>query len=140
MLHKKGIVIAGLLITIVVIAGWMNVRVQAMDTRPTIPNGSTPEGTNSSTSGASQIVYELGPEYQIQEARMREAENAKRVNMIGIVSWGCIGAGVLVVVVVLIVGGRKRPGGMGGKRTRYRREIELERSRRYMDDNRYRKY
>ena len=141
MTKTKGKLILGFLLTVLVIAGWMGGRAQAMDTRPTIPVTSSPEGdANPNSSGSSKIVYELAPEFQIQQAKMRGEEGARRLNVIGIVSWGCIGAGVLVVVIVLITGSRRRPGTPGVKRTRYRREVEAERARRYMDDNRYRKY
>lgn len=138
----KGKRIAGLLLALVVIAFWIGTKAQAIETRPTIPPAaSSGEAASQAGREESQIVYELAPGFRAEEVRAQGESGAKRMNLIGMISWGCIGAGVLVVVGVVIVGSRRHTGTGGVKRTRYRRKVETEtRARRYMDDNRYRKY
>ena len=139
---KRGKVIAVLMLALLVIGGFFAVRAKAMDTRPTIPSetaSQTPE--SGSDRKESQIVYELASGFQVEEIRARAESGARRMNLVGMISWGCIGAGIVVVVVVVISGSRRHIGSGGVKRTRYRRKAEAEtRARRYMDDNRYRKY
>ena len=139
---NKGKLVAGLMLTLLIIAFWMSTTAQAIEPRPTLPSAAS-SGHQASQTGKeeSQITYELAPGFQAEEVRAQGESGAKRMNLIGMIAWGCIGAGVLVVVVVVIVGSRKHTGTGGVKRTRYYRKAEAEtRARRYMDDNRYRKY
>ena len=46
-----------------------------------------------------------------------EGEN-RQINWIGIVSWGCIAAGVLIVLIILLSNRRPPRGGYGRKRYR----------------------
>lgn len=139
---KRGKVIAVLMLAVLVMGVFFAVRAQAMDTRPTIPSETASQAPESGAERKeSQIVYELASGFQVEEVRARAESGARRMNLVGMISWGCIGAGIVVVVVVVISGSRRHTGSGGVKRTRYRRKAEAEtRARRYMDDNRYRKY
>ncbi|MCI9576033.1 MAG: hypothetical protein HFJ84_05040 [Clostridiales bacterium] len=96
----------------------------------------------SSAPASSTMVFELESNTAPEQVFHVAERSSKRLNIIGIVSWGIIGAGVVVVVIVLISSSRKPPGAGGGLgRSRYHRKKDADtRAKRMMDDNHYRKY
>ena len=66
-----------------------------------------------------------------------EVKTENQFNIIGIISWACIGLGVVVVVIVLLSTTRKPPRG-GSGRKRYRRKPNKPRKKRLLNDKYYR--
>ena len=133
--------VVGMTLALLVLIAWASQNAHAIDTRPNLPAASGGQ-TSVPEPPPSQIVYEVAPGFRIDEATASREGSAKRMNLIGIISWGVIGAGVVVIVVVVISASRKGLGRGGINRTRYyRRKGDPEAwGQHYMDDNRYRKY
>lgn len=80
-----------------------------------------------SVSGAGELI-----------ASGTEAPPGKNLNLIGIISWACIGLGVLVVVLVLLSTTRRPPPGAGPGRKRYRRKPYRTKKKRLLNEKYYR--
>ncbi len=105
-------------------------------------SSASPSSSPSSAPVSSTVVFELESHTTPEQVFHVTERSSQRLNIIGIVSWGIIGAGVIVVVIVLISSSRKPPGSSGGLgRSRYQRKKDADtRAKRMLDDNHYRKY
>ena len=80
-----------------------------------------------SVSGAGELI-----------ASGTEVTPEKNLNLIGIISWACIGLGVLVVILVLLSTTRRPPPGAGPGRKRYRRKPYHTKKKRLLNEKYYR--
>lgn len=128
------------------------VNYPVVSSRPENSSGWAPENPDSSsetpsrygagTVGSSSSDLSLPSVGSVSEvgeliASGTEVKTENQFNIIGIISWACIGLGVVVVVIVLLSTTRKPPRG-GYGRKRYRRKPNKPRKKRLLNDKYYR--